>query len=149
MLARSAIVELLPHQGRMCLLERVLAWDEVSILCVATPHTTADHPLRRDGRLAAVCTIELGLQAMALHGALLDGTGAAPGYVASLRDVRIEIPFADDLPGPLLAAAAVLARDPRALAYRFEVLAGADRLPVTSGRATVLVPSPTTAPAAA
>jgi predicted hotdog family 3-hydroxylacyl-ACP dehydratase len=143
-LGRAAILELLPHQGRMCLLNRVLAWDAGSILCVATPHTTADHPLRRNGRLAGVCTVELGLQAMALHGALVDGRAAAPGYVASLRDVRIECAFADDLPGPLLAGAAVLARDPRALAYRFEVT-DRDRQPVSSGQATVLVPSATAA----
>ena len=143
---RAAILALLPHQGRMCLLERVLAWDAGSILCVATPHGAADHPLRRGGRLAAVCTVELGLQAMALHGALNDGRGADPGYVASLRDVRVEVPFADDLPGPLLAAAAVLARDPRALAYRFEVMAGTDRLTVCSGQATVLVPTRAAAP---
>jgi predicted hotdog family 3-hydroxylacyl-ACP dehydratase len=133
----------------MCLLDRVLAWDTGSILCVATPHDAADHPLRRGGRLAAVCTVELGLQAMALHGALRDGRAAEPGYVASLRDVRADAPYADDLPGPLLAGAAVLARDPRALAYRFEVLAGPDRLPVSSGQATVLVPAHAAALAAA
>lgn len=148
-LGRAAILELLPHQGRMCLIERVLAWDSASILCEASPHDAADHPLRRaDGHLAAVCTVEFGLQAMALHGALNDGRGAEPGYVATLRDVRVELAFADDLPGPLLAGASVLARDTRALAYRFEVTAGPDRLPVTSGQATVLVPPRGGAPAA-
>ena len=141
MLGRAAIVDLLPHQGRMCLLDGVLAWDAGSILCVATAHDASDHPLRRYGRLAAVCTVELGLQAMALHGALVDGgrAAAAPGYVATLRDVRVEVDRVDGLPGPLLAAARVLARDPGGLAYRFEVRAG--DVAVSSGQALVLVPA--------
>lgn len=139
MLGRAAILGLLPHQGRMCLLKRVEAWDAESILCAASPHDKADHPLRRGGRLAGVCAVEVGLQAMALHGALVDGgRGAAPGYVATLRDVRVEVDRVDGLPGPLLAAARVIARDPGGLAYRFEVRAG-DVL-VCSGQALVLVP---------
>lgn len=125
----------------MCLLERVEAWDADSILCAAVPHDVDEHPLRPGGRLAGVCTVELGLQAMALHGALVDGgrAAAAPGYVATLRDVRVEVDRVDGLPGPLLAAARVLARDPGGLAYRFEVRAG--DVAVSSGQALVLVPA--------
>jgi predicted hotdog family 3-hydroxylacyl-ACP dehydratase len=71
MLSREQIVALVPHQGAMCLLDRVLRWSAEDIVCGASSHLLPDNPLRRDGRLGAICGIEYGLQAAALHGALV------------------------------------------------------------------------------
>lgn len=88
MLTREQILGLIPHQGTMCLLDRVLAWSAGEITCAASSHLAADNPLRRDGRLGAICGIEYGLQAAALHGALVQG-GVAPAVVAAGRSVGL------------------------------------------------------------
>ena len=71
MLDRAAIARRSPHQGRMCLLERVLDWDAAQIRCGAVSHRDAGNPLRAHDRLAAACGIEYAAQAMAVHGSLL------------------------------------------------------------------------------
>ena len=73
MLTRQQILALIPHQGMMCLLDRVAAWSAADITCGASSHLSPDNPLRRDGRLGAICGIEYGLQAAALHGASCAG----------------------------------------------------------------------------
>jgi predicted hotdog family 3-hydroxylacyl-ACP dehydratase len=85
-----------------------------------------------------VCTIELGLQAMALHGALVAGGPQVPGFVTSLRDVEVAAAFVDDLAGPLTVEATLLAAERRGYVYRFRVGAG-DR-PVSSGEAVIFLP---------
>ena len=70
MLTRRQIMELIPHQGTMCLLDSVLACSAEGITCAACSHLSPDNPLRRDDRLGAVCGIEYGLQAAALHAEL-------------------------------------------------------------------------------
>ena len=71
----AAISTLIPHQGRMCLLDAVLDCSAERITCTATSHTAADHPLRGANGLPAPVGIEYAAQAMALHGAL----NAKPG----------------------------------------------------------------------
>jgi predicted hotdog family 3-hydroxylacyl-ACP dehydratase len=125
----------------MCLLDTALAWDATSILCRSGAHRDPANPLRREGRLAAVCTVELGLQAMALHGALAAGGPQPAGMVTSLRDVVLAVPFADDLPDPLTVEARLLAGEARGYAYRFAVTAAGR--PVCAGEATVFIPAGT------
>ena len=76
---RAAICARLPHAGRMCLLERLAAWDNDSITCLASSHRDANNPLRRGGRLHAVAGVEYAAQAMALHGSLLSAPTAMDG----------------------------------------------------------------------
>ena len=70
-LDRAWIASHIPHQGSMCLLDYVEAWDRERIRCRASSHRAADNPLRAYGRLGAACGIEYAAQAMAVHGALL------------------------------------------------------------------------------
>ena len=51
MIERDDILQLIPHQGGMCLLDRVLSWDEANIHCQSRAHVRADMPLRSNGRL--------------------------------------------------------------------------------------------------
>jgi predicted hotdog family 3-hydroxylacyl-ACP dehydratase len=139
LLKRATIAGLIPHQGRMCLLDCVEAWDQSSIRCRSNAHVDPWNPLRRGGRLAGVCTIELGLQAMALHGALAAGGPQAPGFVTSLREVEIAAAFAEELEGPLAVEAVLLASERRGHVYRFRVSAG-DGRPVSSGEAMIFLP---------
>lgn len=140
MLDAAAIARLIPHQGRMCLLHRALAWDARSLRCEATAHRDPDNPLRRDGRLGSVCTVEMALQAMALHGALLDGAGQAPGFVTSLREVELHRAYADDLPSPLTIEVTLQARSAGGFGYAFAVTCSGEA--VTRGAAMLVVPAP-------
>ncbi len=64
------LLSLIPHQGAMCLLDRVVEWDKDRVLLATATHRAADNPLRLDGRLRAVHLCEYGAQAMAVHGGL-------------------------------------------------------------------------------
>lgn len=80
-----------PHQGAMCLIDRVTRWDDARIHCATRTHLLAENPLRAAGRLGAMCGIEYAAQAAAIHCALLaerDGAGApAGGRIVAVRDV--------------------------------------------------------------
>jgi predicted hotdog family 3-hydroxylacyl-ACP dehydratase len=100
-LDHAGIAALIPHRGPMCLLDRVLAWDATRIECAAVNHRDLRHPLRTKSGLLASAAIEYAAQAMAVHGALCAraaGESAAPGFLASARDVRLERWRLDDLP---------------------------------------------------
>ena len=78
---RVEIERLIPHAGGMCLLERVLAFDDSGLHAQSEAHRDPAHPLRRDGRLSALHLCEYGAQAMAVHGGLLaalEGRSAPP-----------------------------------------------------------------------
>lgn len=101
---RAEIEQLIPHAGSMCLLERVLAFDDTGLHAQSDAHRDPAHPLRRDGRLSALHLCEYGAQSMAVHGGLLaarEGRSAPPGLLVSLRGVELSRAFLDDLPGPL------------------------------------------------
>ena len=143
MLSREGIALRIPHQGRMCLLERVVDWNSERIECAAASHRVADNPLRAHGRLGIACGIEYAAQAMALHGALIGEAagqqGASPraGYLASVRDVRLLAERLDDVAGELTVRAERMMGDANHIVYRFELAAGAR--PLLSGRATVVL----------
>jgi predicted hotdog family 3-hydroxylacyl-ACP dehydratase len=139
MIDRAGIAALIPHAGSMCLLDRVTAWDERSIRCVATSHRNPENPLAEGGRLGAACGVEYAAQAMAVHGGLAGAGGARPrvGYLASLRAVVFEVERLDDLDAELVIEAECLAGEAGRMAYRFE-LSAAGR-PVLRGRAAVVL----------
>ena len=147
-LARDAIAALIPHRGTMCLLARLDGWDMQHIVCAATNHRDADHPLRTRSGLLAPCAIEYAAQAMALHGALLGqaaGTPATPGFLASARGVQLHVLRLDDLPvapdagvpDELRITATRRAGDARRILYAFTV-SHAGR-PIAEGRAAVVL----------
>ncbi|MBS0396074.1 MAG: phosphotransferase [Proteobacteria bacterium] len=118
------IAALVPHAGLMCLLERVLDWDERHLRAATATHRRADNPLRRDGRLDPVCLCEYGAQAMAVHGGLLahrDGGRAAPGMLVSLREVWLAPGTVEALPGELEVSAERLHGDASGWQYAFVV----------------------------
>jgi predicted hotdog family 3-hydroxylacyl-ACP dehydratase len=118
MLDADAIRALIPHAGRMCLLDQVLAYDPERIVCSCTSHTNDRNPLRTNDGLSAVHAIEYGAQAMALHGALLGGA-KRPGYIVAVREVQMNVDWLHEILGPVRVTAKVLMRDERAATYRF------------------------------
>lgn len=138
-LDRDWILRHLPHQGQMCLLDRVEAWDTDGITCLTTRHRDPENPLRSRDRLAAVCAIELAAQAMAVHGALVGGDASRPrrGYLASLRGVEVQVERLDDLEADLEVRAERLLGDANHVIYGFSVKA--QGRPLAAGRATVVL----------
>lgn len=148
MLDRVAIAARIPHQGSMCLLDAVLAWDSGQIHCRASSHRQPDNPLRAAARLGAACGIEYAAQAMAVHGALLAPAGAPPrpGYLASVRSVQLAVDRLDDLAQDLDIVAERLSGDEHNILYHFRVEHAGNLL--LSGRAAVmLVAQPESSPA--
>jgi len=139
LLDRAWIAARIPHQGSMCLLDRVVEWSSERIRCAASSHRLPDNPLRDGGRLGAACGIEYAAQAMAVHGALLAGTEGAPrqGFLASTRGVELQADRLDDVAGELDIVAERISGDGNNVLYGFEVRA-ADRL-LLSGRAAVIL----------
>lgn len=93
-LAGIDIARLVPHQGAMCLWQRILAVDPASVRVATDSHRDPRNPLRSDGRLRAVHLCEYGAQAMAVHGGLLALQGAGPvqrGFLVALRGNRIAL----------------------------------------------------------
>ena len=140
MLDKSQWAHLIPHQGSMCLLDTVLAWDEERIHARSASHARADNPLRSDGRLRALHLCEYGAQAMAVHGGLLAqaaGGRAAPGLLVSLRAVRLLREYADDLPGELDIHGERLLAGAQSWQYAFRIEHQGEL--IATGRAAVMV----------
>lgn len=143
MLNREAIASRIPHQGRMCLLDRVVEWSAATIRCETGSHRAPDNPLRAHGRLGIACGIEYAAQAMAVHGMLVAqaaGVGAAAprvGYLASVRAVRLGAQRLDDIQGELTVRAERIVGDADTIVYDFYVQDGERAL--LSGRATVVL----------
>ena len=143
MLNRAEIATRIPHQGSMCLLERVVTWSEDRIHCEAQSHRDPANPLRGHGRLGIACGIEYAAQAMAVHGALLgQAQGAAPqqprlGYLASVRGVQLHAARLDDVASDLTVRAERIMGDENNIIYSFSVEAASTVL--LTGRATVVL----------
>lgn len=134
---RHDIGALVPHDGAMVLLDAVESWTERDITCTARSHQRADNPLRRASRLPAICGIEYGAQAMAVHGALVAGGKGRPGVLASLRKVAIHVDRLDDVAGDLTVRAEVMLGDRDRMIYGFSIsAAGAELL---AGQAAVFL----------
>lgn len=130
----------IPHQGSMCLLDGVEAWDQQRILCRASSHRATDNPLRAYGRLGAACGIEYAAQAMAVHGALeapQNSPGARVGYLVSVRGMQLHVSRLDDVVADLMVEATCITRSENNILYQFSISAAGR--PLLEGRAAVVL----------
>jgi predicted hotdog family 3-hydroxylacyl-ACP dehydratase len=136
---RAWIAAHIPHQGNMCLLDRVEHWDAQRVRCIAVSHRAADNPLRAHGRLACACGIEYAAQAMAVHGALMAPQQPAPraGFLASVRGTTLHVGRLDDIAADLTVEAERFSSDGNNVLYDFSVHA-AGRI-LLEGRAAVII----------
>ena len=139
-LDHAGIAARIPHSGSMCLLDTLQSWSDSTIRCTATSHRDTANPLRSGGVLAAPNAIEYAAQAMALHGTLCAAPGAAPrpGFLASVRGVRLHVPRLDDVAGALVISAQRLAGDSGQALYAFALHDEREAL-LVEGRATVIL----------
>lgn len=139
-LDRAWIMKHIPHQGSMCLLDHVVAWDPQHVECRASSHRDLSNPLRAYGRLGAACGIEYAAQAMAVHGALLapaNNSAARVGYLVSARGTRLRVARLDDIADDLCIEAVCVTRSANNVLYQFSVSAAGRQL--LEGRATVVL----------
>jgi predicted hotdog family 3-hydroxylacyl-ACP dehydratase len=136
---RADIAKMIPHAGRMCLLDEVIAWTEATIRCVSRSHRDADNPLRAGPELPALCGIEYAAQAMAVHGRLSAIVRETPraGYLASVRDVVCYARRLDDLEHDLVIDAERLMGDEERVLYQFALSAGGTE--ILRGKAAVVL----------
>ena len=136
---KAQIAGMIPHAGRMCLLDEVVRWDESAIRCRSRSHREADNPLRAGTELPALCGIEYAAQAMAVHGRLAALVGETPraGYLVAVSDVICGVSRLDQLEPDLLIDAERLAGDDERMLYRFVLSAGGAEL--LQGKATVVL----------
>jgi predicted hotdog family 3-hydroxylacyl-ACP dehydratase len=124
MTGREVLQDLIPHQGSMCLLDAVVAWDAAQVHATSRSHQRADNPLRGADGLAALHLCEYGAQAMAVHGGLLasaQGGRALPGLLVSLRAVELHVDTLDALDDELHVHAQMLHADASGWQYGFHV----------------------------
>lgn len=143
-MTRDQLCARIPHAGRMCLLERLLAWDDNHILCSTWTHRDPANPLRRDGKLSAIHVVEYAGQAAALHGALVktagvDGKGSRT-LLAAVNYVRCEVDFLDPLNGPMEISAARELSSVAGSIYYFSVAVNAEH--IAQGRFSVMSTGP-------
>jgi predicted hotdog family 3-hydroxylacyl-ACP dehydratase len=141
---RAWIEARIPHQGRMCLLDEVIEWNDRHLCCSTGTHRALDNPLRSQKRLGIAAGIEYAAQAMALHGALTSAAAgadaaAAPqvGLLASVRDVRLHVLRLDDIESDLLCEVIHLAGNSLTALYEFALRAKDKSL--LDGRASVVL----------
>ena len=141
---RTEICARIPHDGSMCLLEQVTAWDADSIDCLASSHRDAGNPLRSQNQLPAVCAVEYAAQAMAVHGSLIAPTpgGASAGFLASVRDLKLAVDRLDTVAGDLHIHADRLDGSDNSFIYEFAVRDAESML--VSGRVVVMLLGPAT-----
>jgi predicted hotdog family 3-hydroxylacyl-ACP dehydratase len=138
-LNKAQIAGMIPHQGRMCLLDEVTKWDAATIRCIGRSHRDPDNPLRTGAELPALCGIEYAAQAMAVHGQLSAPMTKRPsaGYLASVSEVVCSTRRLDDLAGDLVIEAERLAGDEARALYSFRIVSGNDEL--LAGKAAVVL----------
>lgn len=134
----KAVRDLVPHAGRMCLLDEVLEWDANAIACRASSHRDRDNPLRGAGGLAAVMGVEYAAQAVAAHGTLIQEIfQPSIGYLAALRDIACFVERLDTERQDLVIRATRVAAESGRLLYDFRVESGGREL--LKGRLSVVL----------
>jgi predicted hotdog family 3-hydroxylacyl-ACP dehydratase len=140
LIGREELCALIPHGGRMCLLDGVVDWNAEEVQCTSRSHLRPDHPLRSRGGLSVVHALEYGAQAMAVHGGLLaraSGCGQRPGWLAAIRDAQFgALQWLDLVGTPLWVRATRIGGGEGDVVYRFEVEADTQR--IVTARAMVM-----------
>ncbi|SMM99129.1 3-hydroxydecanoyl-[ACP] dehydratase [uncultured Candidatus Thioglobus sp.] len=138
MFNNAELCDLIPHAGKMCLIDSIKKWDEDTIICTTKTHQNSDNPLLSNGILPVSALIEYGAQAMAIHGALLTKKSdkiMQKGYLAALKNVKFENIDISNMSVLTIKATKKMSMNGNMI-YDFSVFLRNDRL--IAGRATVI-----------
>src|SRR5678810_113761 len=126
-ITKAAFCGLIPHQGSMCLLDRVEQWDDNGLVCMTASHRDRANPLRRDNQLDAICGLEYAAQAMAVHVGLLEQgkeRRLTVGYLGAVKNLMLRATRLDDAQGDLMIQASRLVGEGSSFIYAFRVSVG-------------------------
>jgi len=132
---KQDIETIIPHSGKMCLIEQVDWWDIDNIACRTNSHRDTQNPLRLNGELSAIHLLEYGAQAIAIHGGLLS-KAKIPGFLAAIRNTKLHIARIDTLNSEIIINAKAEIKTEKGAVYEFVILAD-DKL-LVEARATVI-----------
>ncbi len=132
---KQDIEAIIPHSGKMCLIEQVDWWDIDNIACRTTSHRDLQNPLRLNGELSAINLLEYGAQAIAIHGGLLS-KAKIHGFLAAIRNAKIHIARIDTLDCEIIIKAKAEIKTENGAVYEF-VISADDKL-LVEARATVI-----------
>lgn len=139
-MSRDQLCELIPHAGNMCLLDKVIDWDDQHIVCQTDSHRLIDNPLRCDTGLSAINGIEYGAQAMAIHAGLLakqaNDNIEKNGLLVSARNVQMTLEWLDTITESLIIKSYKIVSDKSHSIYEFTLTANDHML--VSGKTTVM-----------
>lgn len=140
---RPGILQLIPQQGTMCLLDRILDWDAQHLRARGSDPSAPTHPLRSHARLGSAVALEYAAQAAAAHGALLGALAVAhqarpngTALLASARALTLQGLRLDGGAEALLVEVRRLHGEGAAAMYEFELTAGT---PLARGRLSLLL----------
>lgn len=119
-LDRQQIEALIPHSGKMCLIDRVEYWDHDRIQCKSSTHLIPDHPLRMNGELSSLHLLEYGAQTMGIHGGLLK-KATTQGFLAAVRNVQIYIDTLDSVQSEITIDAHAQLQTESGVIYEFTI----------------------------
>ncbi|HEX4050341.1 MAG TPA: hypothetical protein VHY19_05645 [Steroidobacteraceae bacterium] len=129
---RADILQLVPQQGAMCLLDSILDWDAQHLRARGSDPSAPAHPLRAHARLGSAVALEYAAQAAAAHGALLGARAVAhpaqaggTALLASARALTLLDLRLDACAQALTVEVRRLHAEGGAALYEFELAAGA------------------------
>ena len=138
---KTNIRRLIPHSGDMCLLDKVVYWDQTQIECLAISHRDPHNPLVCQGHLNAIHLIEYGAQAIAVHGGLLaesQNKSFRPGYLAGIHDANFNIDTVDRRIPQLIIHASTQMQSDSGVIYQIQIHRGDNKKMLIKARATVI-----------
>jgi predicted hotdog family 3-hydroxylacyl-ACP dehydratase len=132
---KQEIEAIIPHSGKMCLIEQVDWWDIDNISCSTNSHRDAQNPLRLNDELSAIHLLEYGAQAVAIHGGLLSKI-KIPGFLAAIRNTKLHIARIDTFDCEIVIKAKAEIKTENGAVYEFVIFAAGEIL--IEARATVI-----------
>jgi len=99
---REEIASLIPHGDAMSVLDRIIHWDEKTLLAETNAHQRQDHPLYNDS-ISSVLLLEYAAQAAAVHAGLnhIEFESNRPAYVGAFKNIKLHVAKLNDVIGIL------------------------------------------------
>ncbi len=138
-MTKSDIAALIPHGDAMCVVDRVLNWDDKTLVAETEAHLQPEHPLY-ETHGSSVLLVEYAAQAAAVHAALNHaGLGAQrPAYLGAMKNIKMHVPKLSEDLGVLTMNVTCVLSDNNGAIYELNVVAGQHH--VIEGRLVLVQP---------
>tara|TARA_B100000745_G_scaffold78586_2_gene47872 strand:- start:1944 stop:2384 length:441 start_codon:yes stop_codon:yes gene_type:complete len=129
LLSKAQILQMIPHQGKMNLLDQVEFFDEHSLVASTCCHQDCCHPLAYNGIWPTHTVVEMAAQGMALHGVLTksssgDSVPPRQAFIGAVSRLSIAMPNLAHSLGPLSLHVTRESYEEQSATYHFRGVAG-------------------------